>query len=214
MSEIDVSDEIEKQLEREIIRAFGSAVIEFEAVLFQKVLLTSAKMLITERMFSDRLWQMAERGYIATMSFHGRQCWKKLVDEDDLEEMTAQTLTPDQVREIFEMGHSRAVSDQRTPRVSDSYVTEARNIANDILKLIETKREVSDDADAAMMTTLLEYFREMRRALIRSEQEFIDYIRKNFPSAAGSIVLILKAKGADLVIPALRIVEIGLANAD
>lgn len=211
MSEPQIPDAVDKELEIEIIRAFGSAIIEFEAVLFQKVVLSSARMLITVDMFSEKLLKMAELGYISPLTFHGKACWRKLVDEDEIE---SRELKPEEVREILEKGHSKAVISERIPpSASDQFVTEAKNVAQDVLQLVQRKIvDVTDDEDE-IRSTLHAHFKAMREALADSEEDFLEYARQNLPEIAGTLQLILRAKGCDILLPALRIIEYGLTDA-
>ena len=77
------SEDAEREIEAGIVRAFGWAVIEFEAVLFQKFLVMSAtSSLMTEEMFRKYLKDMEAKGYISPVNFHGNdwslsQKWKK-----------------------------------------------------------------------------------------------------------------------------------------
>ncbi len=211
LDEIRIPEEIENELEIEILRAFGSAIIEFEPVLFQKVLITSARMVITKEMFSKKLEEMAELGYVTSMMFHGMKCWKKLVDEEELE---MQSLHPDEIRKILERGHSMMMTKSDIPSSSDHLVTDARYIASDILHLIRTRFMKNAKYDKAAQQQLLSQFREMRRALSESEGKFLAYVKQELPSLYTQLELILKAKGVDRLLPALRLVELGLIESD
>jgi hypothetical protein len=211
MSDIQLPEEIEKELEIAIIRAFGSAIIEFEAVLFQKVLLHSAQMLITEDLFKAKINEMADRGFVAPLEFHGRPCWRKLATEEDLEAEVP--LTPDEIRAILERGQEDIPVRERTPRSpSDRLVTEARNIAHDVLQLVRSRMlEDKQDKERARRD-IIRHLQEMRRTLADSEQEFVEYVRGNLPEISGRMELILKAKGEDLMLPALRMIEAGIRD--
>lgn len=209
MDDVRVPEDIEKELEIEIIRAFGSALIEFEPVLFQKVLITSARMLITKEMFSKKLKEMAELGYVAPMEFHGMKCWKKLVDEEEIE---MRMLKPDEIHAILERGHSMVMMKNDRPSSSDSLVTETRYIAKDILHLVRARLFTGNAEDVETRKRLYNYFREMRRALAESEEKFIEYVQSELPSLQEQLEIMLKAKGANRVLPALRIVELGLID--
>ena len=68
------SEDQEREREIGIVRAFGWAVIEFEAVLFQKFLMMSAKTsLMTEDMFRKHLKSMEAKGFVAPIDFQGSQ---------------------------------------------------------------------------------------------------------------------------------------------
>ncbi|MDF1538687.1 MAG: hypothetical protein P1Q69_07275, partial [Candidatus Thorarchaeota archaeon] len=83
MSEVQLPDDLERNIERDIVSAFGSSLIEFEAVLLQKFLmLSAAHSLITDRMFRKYLVQMHAKGYVTPVDFQGKRCWKRLIVED------------------------------------------------------------------------------------------------------------------------------------
>ncbi|MHA1960660.1 MAG: hypothetical protein ACW99U_10530 [Candidatus Thorarchaeota archaeon] len=209
MSDIHFPKGIEKELEIAIIRAFGSAIIEFEAVLFQKVLLYSAQMLITEDGFKAKINEMADRGFVAPLEFHGRPCWKKLASEEDLE--SEEPLTPEEIRTILEQGQKDIPDRDRTSRSpSDRFVTEARNIAQDVLHLIRSGLLAEAQNKERARREIIRHLQEMRRTLTDSEQEFVKYVEENLPEISGRMKLILKAKGEDLLLPALRMIEAGI----
>ncbi len=209
MNDVRVPEDIEKELELEIIRSFGSALIEFEEVLFQKVLITSARMLITREMFSKKLEEMTELGYVVPMTFHGMKCWKKLVDEEEIE---MRMLQPDEIHSILERGHSMVMMKNDRPSSSDSLVTETRYLAKDILHMIRVKLFKGNEEDIETRKKLFNYFRDMRRALAESEGKFMDYIQSELPLLYEQFEIMLRAKGADRLLPALRIVELGLID--
>ncbi|UCE09775.1 MAG: hypothetical protein JSW61_12500 [Candidatus Thorarchaeota archaeon] len=211
MSDIQLPESMEKELEIAIIRAFGSAIIEFEAVLFQKVLLHSAQMLITEDIFKAKINEMADRGFVAPLEFHGRPCWRKLATEEDLE--VEEPLTPEEIRSILEQGQKDIPVVERTPRSpSDRLVTEARNIAQDVLHLVRARMLDDEENKDRARREIIQHLQEMRKTLTDSEQEFVEYVRENLPEISGRLELILKAKGEDLMLPALRMIEAGLRD--
>jgi hypothetical protein len=209
MSDIHIPEGMEKELEIAIIRAFGSAIIEFEAVLFQKVLLYSAQMLITEDIFKSKVNEMADRGFVAPLEFHGRPCWRKLASEEDLE--SEEPLTPEEIRAILEQGQKDFPDRERISRSpSDRFVTEARNIAQDVLHLIRSGLLAEAKNQKRARKEIIRHLQEMRRTLTDSEQEFVKYVEENLPEISGRMKLILKAKGEDLLLPALRMIEAGI----
>ena len=68
MSHAYDSEEMEREIEIGIVSAFGWAVIEFEAVLFQKFLVMSGPTsLITEDMFRKYLLNMEAKGFVSQL---------------------------------------------------------------------------------------------------------------------------------------------------
>ena len=99
MSHAYDSEEMEREIELGIVSAFGWAVIEFEAVLFQKFLVMSGPTsLITEDMFRKYLLNMEAKGFVSPVDFQGRKAWKRLVIESEIEEPA---MTPEDVKEFI-----------------------------------------------------------------------------------------------------------------
>jgi hypothetical protein len=208
MSDIQMAEETEKELSRTVIQVFGAAVVEFEVVLFQKVLHYSAKMLLTEEMFIQHLEKMEEKGFIKQMQFHGQRCWKKLVSEDDIID---EELTQEEIQQILKKGHEIAAkSDRVLPSASDQLVTEARNTAQDILHLLKADQQEDPARKKTIDKDLFNLIEALRRALAESEEHFLDLASSLVPTHRTALELILKAKGTDVLLPALRIIEYGL----
>jgi hypothetical protein len=93
-------EDIEKEIEIAVIRAFGWAVIEFEAVLYQKFLVMSASSsLMTEVTFKKHLKSMQAKGYISPIDFQRKCAWKRQVVESDIDE---EAMTPEEVKSFLE----------------------------------------------------------------------------------------------------------------
>ena len=128
------SEEMDREIERAIVRSFGWAVIEFEAVLFQKFLVVSGPTsLMTEDMFKKHLMDMEAKGYITPVQFHNKRAWKRLVIESDMDEPE---LTPEEVRAFLEKAKAMEKKDQKRKR-SDGLVSESRSLAETILRTLE-----------------------------------------------------------------------------
>jgi hypothetical protein len=206
MSNNTVSEEKAKELEVSIVRAFATAIIEFEPVLYQKFLLQT-RGLITEEIFKQTLTNMEEKGFVVPLKFHGRQCWRRVATEDDV---TAEYHDRDEIREIIEKSQTLAIPRRRAPEEGTSIVTQTRRTANEVLDLVKSEISESKDVDKAINEKLRYYFETMRQALADSEEDFLKYIKETMPSLYDPMKKILNSKGVDILLPALRIVESGL----
>lgn len=203
-----MAEETERELSRTVIQVFGASVVEFEAVLFQKVLHYSARMLLTEEMFIKHLEKMETKGFIKPMQFHGRKCWRKLVDEDEILE---EELSQEEIQQILQKGHERATQKERfMPSASDQLVTEVRNTAQDVLHLLSSENQEDLVRSPSQNKELFNLVETLRRGLAESEEEFLEQVGSLVPSHRNSLELILRAKGTDVLLPALRIIEYGL----
>lgn len=202
------SELVNSDIELSIIRAFGWALIEFEAVLFQKYLhLSGPKSITTEPEFKRYLKEMHSKGYLSPLEFQGKRVWKKLVIESDLEEELQDEA---EIRESIE--RAREIRKKlRKKRLSprDKLVTESRIIAEDILRTLKRKILKGEVTDAEATDVLLRHVGGMRRALADSKGDFQEYVRNNLPSMTKPLEKILQSKGEDVLLLSLRLIEVG-----
>jgi hypothetical protein len=197
------------EIEEAIILSFGSAIIEFEETLFQKVLLISGKQsLMTMDMFRKYLQEMHAKGYVKPVIFHGRKCWKKMVVLDEIQ----QDLTPREVRETISKGSSYQSSPRTTPSGEEKVVSESREIADEILSQLREKLSSSGKFRIDKEATLRQETEEMRRKLADSPRAFLDYVRIHLPTLYEPMKELLMSKGEDVMLPAFRIAERTLAE--
>lgn len=143
MSNNTVSESREKDLEVSIIRAFATAIIEFEPVLYQKFLLQTLG-IITEDIFKETLTKMEEKGYVVPLKFHGRQCWRRIATEDDV---TAEYYDQEEVREMIEKTQTLIMQKKSAPRGRVSFVSQTRRTAQEVLDLAKSQMPKYDDSD-------------------------------------------------------------------
>ena len=205
MSDNAMPESQEKEIEVSIIRAFATAIIEFEPVLYQKFLMQT-RGLVTEDIFKETLTNMEGKGYVAPLKFQGRQCWRRIVTEDDV---TAEYHDQDEVREIIEKGQTLALQTKRVIGEGTSLVTQTRRIAQEVLDLIKSQIPEAEELDKRVREKLRYQFETMRQKLADSEEDFLDYVQEIMPGLFDSLKEILNSKGVDVLLPALRIVESG-----
>ena len=197
----------EKEIEAAIVSSFGWALIEFEAVLFQKFLLVSGPTsLMTEDMFRRNLRNMESKGYLAPVELHGRKAWKRLVIESDI--YAEPDLTPDEVREFLERAKASDLQPHKVEKPGKKRVSESRALATRIIETLDAalskkKKKIGDPS-------LLGHVENMRHALADSRDEFLKYVKKNLPYPIHSeIEKILNDRGEELVLLSLRVIESG-----
>ena len=185
-----------------IIQAFGSSIIEFEAVLYQKFLrLSGPHSLTSEKGFRKLLTGMHADGCISPIEFQGKKCWKRLVIEDDLQE----ELSPEEVRRILSEGiakkkRSRPVSQERL--VSDSTL-----IADEVLALIRNKLLRGRTLDTNANRVVKDLVEGLRRALTESMERFLEYVDEYVPMLSEPLMQIVRSKGEDILLLGLRKIE-------
>lgn len=203
MSDSTVNESQEREIEISIIRAFANAIIEFEPVLYQKFLLQT-RGVTTEEIFKESLTRMEEKGYIAPLTFQGRQCWRRIANEDDV---CAEYHSHEEVRGIIEEGQAIAMQTKRVIEGGTSLVTQTRQIAQELLELFKSQYSDSKETDEVVRNQLRYHFESMRQELADSADQFLTYVQTNFPNLYDQIKEILSSKGEDVILPALRRVE-------
>ena len=160
--------------------------------------------LVTEEIFKESLTKMEEKGYIAPLTFQGRQCWRRIANEDDV---CAEYHSQEEVRGIIEEGRALAIQRKRIPGEGTSLVTQTRQTAQELLELVKSHYSDSKESDEVVREQLRYHFESMRQELADSEDHFLNYVKTNFPKLHKKIKKILSSKGEVVLLPALRIVE-------
>lgn len=203
------SEEMEREIEIGIVRAFGWAVIEFEAVLFQKFLVMSASSsLMTEDMFRKYLKDMEAKGYVAPVDFQGKRAWKRLVIESDIDE---QVLTPEEVKEFIERAKAAEQKKRFEKRLKgEQVVSESKALAESILRILERSMDRQSYLKRKIgQPTIINHIEAMRHALAESRLSFLKYIRENLPGIYKDMERFVELKGEEVVLLSLRIIESG-----
>jgi hypothetical protein len=200
-------EDIEREIEIAIVQSFGWAIIEFEAVLYQKFLVMSAvRSLMTEDRFRKHLKNMEAKGYLAPVSFQGKRAWKRLVIESEMEE---EKLSPEEVKAILDKAKTIEISDkkERKPK-GESVVSETKNLAENILRYLEMGMPSRINIKPRIgEPTILDHVEAMHHSLVDSEHDFLIYVRKHFPRVYEDIEKLLKAKGQEVLLRSLRVLE-------
>jgi hypothetical protein len=200
------AEEMDREIERAIIRSFGWAVIEFEAAIFQKFLVISgATSLMTEDMFKKHLTDMEAKGYVSPVSFHGKRAWKRLVIESEMDEPD---LTPDEVRAFLEKAKALDKKEpEKKRKTGEAVVSESRELATIILQSVE--RGLPSSAKRRGTPTMLDHIEAMHHALSESRDEFLVYVKKNMPRIHREMSRLVDDRGAEMVLLSLRVIESG-----
>ncbi|RLI55828.1 MAG: hypothetical protein DRO87_08635 [Candidatus Thorarchaeota archaeon] len=203
------SEEMEREIERAIVRSFGWGVIEFEAVLFQKFLIVSGPTsLMTEDMFRRHLRNMQAKGYLAPVQLHGRRAWKRLVIESDIADEP--DMSPDEVRAFLEQMRATNLSDKKKRRIHrEGMVSESRALATKIIQTLESVKK-RKKRTKIRETTLLDHIEAMHHSLASSPDEFLKYVKKNLPYPIyHEMKRLLDDRGEEMLLLSLRLIESG-----
>ncbi len=192
-------------IEQDVIRAFGSSIIEFEAVLYQKFLMISAThSLISEKDFKRILNDMHAKGYITPTEFQQRRCWKRQIVLEDLE---IGELTPDEFEQVFKERDLIVTATETPVRPRERIVSNSSSIAEFIETTMLKKLYGGRLSDPTATKNIKKHADLMRKALCNSERDFLEYVRRNTPLILEDMKQILREKGEDVVILGLRLVS-------
>ncbi|MFW9963794.1 MAG: hypothetical protein ACFFCX_09540 [Candidatus Sifarchaeia archaeon] len=203
---LDAND-LERDIEIGIVSAFGWAVIEFEAVLFQKfVLLSGPKSLITEDMFRKYLMNMESKGYVSPVNFQGKRAWKRLVIEADIEEPA---MTPEEVKEFIAKAQAASKKDKKRKVSSEHRIMDSKKLAESILRILEQVMPRAKSEKAPWEPSLIDHVEGLHRALIESKDEYLRYLKNNIPRAYEPMKKMLNSNGEEMLLLSLRMIESG-----
>lgn len=204
MSDAPINDAIVEELERDILSAFGSAIIQFEIDLHQKLMVMSARhSLVTPDVFKKLLQDMYSKGYVSPFELHGRKAWKKMVIEDRI----GDALTPRRMRTIG--GTKTVLTDIPGLRdTAEHRVSESRILADDIVHTLYVKLFAGRTPDEQTGRAVVAHARAMRRALMESRGDFLDYLRTNAPTVQDEMKQLLETRGEDMLLVSLRLIEV------
>ena len=201
------ADDLEREIEIGIVSAFGWAVIEFEAVLFQKFLVMSGPTsLITEDMFRKYLLNMEAKGYVSPIDFQGKKAWKRIVIESEIEETA---MTPEEVKEFIAKAQEASKKKKKRDVSSDRRMKESRKVAERIILTLEQVMPKSKASRKPWEPTLISHVEGMHKSLIESKSEFLKYLKKNIPSAYEPMKKMLNSNGEEMLLLSLRFIESG-----
>ncbi len=200
------SEDLEREREIGIVGAFGWAVIEFEAVLFQKFLIMSGPTsFITEEMFRKYLLNMEAKGYISPLEFQGKRAWKRLVIETEIEEPA---MTPEEVIKFIAEAQE-AGKKKKKKKAGEHRIQESKTLADNIIRTLEQVMPGTRKQKKPWESSLLEHVEGMHKALIESKEEFLNYIKKNIPPAYQPLQKLLNTNGEEMLLLSLRVIESG-----
>jgi soluble cytochrome b562 len=207
MSHAYDAEELAREIEIGIVGAFGWAVIEFEAVLFQKFLIMSGPMsLTTEDMFRKYLMNMQAKGFVSPVDFQGKRAWKRLVIESEIEEPA---MTPEEVKEFIAKAHAASKKEKKRDVSSEHRIRESKKLADSIIRTLEQVMPKKKTHKKPWEPTLIDHVEGMHKALIESKDEFLRYLKKNVPSAHDPMKKLLNLKGEEILLLSLRVIESG-----
>lgn len=163
---------------------------------------------VTKEQFGRVLSRMHSKGYVAPLEFLGKRAWRRLVVEDRLED----TFQPLAAQRSSEDSALPSKSDRLHRSPDQRLVSESKAIAEDLVNTMRGKLLGGRTLDAKARQILARQAADMRKALMESREQFLNYIRSNAPSMSNPMQRILTSKGEDMLLLGLRLIESGYVS--
>lgn len=194
-------------LELDIMRSFGWAVVEMEESLFQRYIrLSAARSLMTESVFKKSLREMEAKGYVSSLTLHGKRAYRRLLVSEDIGKELQPKAPIDEMRLVLGSLNARPEFGKKIrSRVTTDVVEDTEKIGREIQIAIENwmlkySGKIRKGAVHAHVANML-------NALNESEEKLFEYVRTAFPALLAEIGLILRTYGPDFLLLTLRLTE-------
>ncbi len=188
--------------ERDILLAFGNALIEFEVALYYKFLVTSAQhSIITKSIFKRILHEMEAKGYLSSLLFQGRRVWRKEVISVGRDF----PLKGIDIAKEAKIAAERGRRPLPRPGIEGRLVTDTHVISADLLESIE--KTLRYHVGPARNEIIRKHIREMQKALMHSDDAFLEYVQDELPVLLPSMKRVLQTRGQDFLLVSLRLMK-------
>ena len=194
-------------LELDIMRSFGWAVVEMENALYQRYLqLSASKSLMTEAVFRAHLREMEAKGYISSMTLHGKKAYRRLLVGKDIGKEIHPQVPLDEMRlALGSLKTKPKFGKKKRSRITTEVVEDSDIVGQEIQRALEnwmlrTSGKISKGAVHAHVANMM-------AALQESEEELFEYVRIELPGLLAEIGKILRSYGSDFLLLTLRLTE-------
>ncbi len=192
-------------LERDVLTAFGNAIVEFEDTLFQKfILLSSRHSLTTQEMFRRCLSKMQSKGYVSPIDLHGMRAWKKMVVLD----YESDTILPRRVMQVVD--EKQTLSKSSEQKLSNvGVLSEAQSVAERIEQTL--RKSISSDLrpgdDTTIRLIMSRYLQNLYSSLLKSRYTLFEYLRREAPTLKDTFDQLLASEDEAIVLLGLRLLK-------
>jgi hypothetical protein len=193
-------------VERDIIKAFGYSIIEFESTLFHKYLISSGtNSLITPSQFRKYLMKMHAKGYVVPIDFQRRRAWKRLIIADfvDRDVILTETSEPIETEPLI-----ISSPQEDSEKSHEHLVSDCKDITEELIRTMEMRKKSGFDSDWKAKAILHEHIRKMHHALTESRGQFYKYLDSNLPDLREPFEQLLESRGDDKVLLGLLLYEV------
>ena len=194
-------------LEIDIIRSFGWAVVEMEDALYQRYIRISAsRSLMPEVTFKAHLKIMEAKGYVSSMSLHGRRAYRRLLVGEDVGRELHPKVPLDEIRlALGSLKTKHRFSKKHRSRVTSDVVKDTETIGQELEHALENW--MMTDSGRISRGSIHAHIANMMDALSKSEDSLFEYVRIELPGLLAEIGQILRIYGSDFLLLTLRLTE-------
>ena len=194
-------------LELDVMRSFGWAVVEMEESLYQRYIrLSAARSLMTEAAFRKYLREMEAKGYLSSLTLHGKRAYRRLLVSGDIGKELQPRVPLDEMRLALGSLNARPEFGKKIrSRVTTDVVEDSERIGREIQIALENwmlkyHGKIRKGAVHAHVANML-------KALAESDEKLFEYVRVELPDLLAEIGLILRTYGPDFLLLTLRLTE-------
>ena len=194
-------------LELDIMRSFGWAIVELEDALYQRYIrISAARSLMPEATFKANLRIMEAKGYVSSMSLHGRPAYRRLLVGEDIGKELHPKVPLDEIRlALGSLKTKHRFSKKHRSRVTSEVVRDSDIVSSEIQRALENW--MLSDSEKISKGAVHAHIANMMTSLQKSEDALFEYVRIELPGLLAEIGLILRTYGADFLLLTLRLTE-------
>jgi hypothetical protein len=194
-------------LELDIMRSFGWALVEMEDALYQRYIrISAARSLMPEVTFKANLRIMEAKGYVSSMSLHGKPAYRRLLVGEEIGKELHPKVPLDEIRlALGSLKTKHRFSKKHRTRVTSEVVEDSEIISQEIESALENW--MMSDSGKISRGSIHAHVANMMKVLNKSEEALFEYVRIELPGLLAEIGLILRTYGSDFLLLTLRLTE-------
>jgi hypothetical protein len=178
-----------------------------EDALYQRYIrISAARSLITEDAFKAQLRIMEAKGYLSSMSLHGKRAYRRLLVGKDVGKELHPKVPIDEMRlALGSLKTKHRFSKKHRTRVTSEVVQDSEIISQEIESALENW--MMTDSGKISKGSIHAHVENMMKVLNKSEEALFEYVRIELPGLLAEIGLILRTYGSDFLLLTLRLTE-------
>ncbi|TFG31232.1 hypothetical protein EU527_12935 [Candidatus Thorarchaeota archaeon] len=207
MPERGRQEESPNEIELDIIRSFGWAVVELEETLYERFLhLSARRSIMSLDAFKSHLKEMEAKGWISPIHLHGFKGYKKLLAEKDDGKSLEPKIPLDEIR--LALGSKKALpkmKPEETTKINRELLDKSETVGQAIQMALEAW--MLREKGRISKGQVHEHMKNMCHALSESEEDLFEYVRTQTPGILIEVGQILRSRGSDFLLLSLRLSE-------